>query len=120
MYKLIQFASYFGIGFTLASHGHYLFSLVDGLGLKILLYSLTIIIAIIGITLDDLIADATKISSEAIIIFLACSFTGIFIGGSYRAFCLNEIMEGSILALIVGFFWLSLAIIYVRMLIGLR
>lgn len=117
MYKLVQLTAYFTLSFTIASNAHYLFSIIDGLGLKILLYSLAIIIAIIGITLDDLISEAAKISSENIILFLALIFTGIFVGGAYRAFSMNEIIEGSVLALFVGFFWISLAVIYVKMLV---
>ena len=117
MSQIIKLISLSGISALITSNSHYLLSAIDADNLKLLGYSAILIITIMGITLDDSFSEYLKLEDNGISALLASCFTAIFLFGSYRAFTLNEPLEGLILAICLGIFWILLLAIYIKLLI---
>lgn len=117
MYKLLKLMSFAIIGASVASGGHYLLSSISADSLKALGYGSIFILATMGVVLDDVFSAYFGQGNGSIFAVIATVFTFIFIAGSFRAFTLNEPIEGLILSIGIALFWVVLLAIYIKLLI---
>lgn len=117
MYKLIKFSAIAGMAAITTSSVHYLLSVVEMPAIKLLIYSAVLTLAIYGVVLDDSIAAYFGGDNQAALAVIGIAATFIFLGGSYRAFCLGDNLQGILLAVVISVFWMVLLALYLQLLI---
>ena len=111
LYKLLSIA---GISFLISSNLNYLFNLINANSLKFLIYGGVIVIGIMGVVLGEEIALYFNLKDNSVVAVLGVIITSIFLGGSYRAFSLNNQIEGILLICIIAVLWTVLLALYIK------
>jgi len=115
--KIIKLMSLALLGSAIASTLHYLLSIINGDSLKALAYGSIFILATMGVVLDSNFSEYFNLKNGSILAILSTIVTFIFITGAFRAFTLNQPIEGLILSLGIALFWVTLLAIYIKLLI---
>ena len=118
MYKFIKLFSLSIIGASLSSNAHYLLSTIQADSLKALGYGSIFILATMGVVLDDVFSAYFGNGNGSFLAVISTVITFVFLAGAFRAFTLNESLEGLILAIGIAIFWAILLAIYIKLLIG--
>jgi hypothetical protein len=118
MYKLIKLVSLSIIGASLASGGHYLLSSLEADSLKALAYGSIFIISTMGVVLDDVFSAYFGDGNGSFLAVISTVITFVFLAGAFRAFTLGESLEGLVLSIGIGLFWVLLLAIYIKLLIA--